>query len=206
MNVSRASVADVPSIVKVHMSAFPDFFLTKLGAHFLHTYYRAFVMSDDGCVLCAKDDTGEVVAFCAAAYLSSGFNKRLVKKRLVPFMIEGIHLLFSRPNSLIRLIKNFSKTSDQEEDSGQYAELFSIATEQELQGKGLGKMLIEELEKELLRVGVHEVSLTTDANDNEPTLAFYKKIGYEIMYPFVSYPNREMLRLIKRLSSGSIIE
>ena len=43
------------------------------------------------------------------------------------------------------------------------------------------------------------LSLTTDYYDNEQAVGFYKSQGYEVMYDFVTYPERRMYRLIKRL-------
>ena len=44
-----------------------------------------------------------------------------------------------------------------------------------------------------------EISLTTDYYNNEKTIAFYKKMGYAVLYEFVTYPNRKMYRMIKNL-------
>ena len=44
-----------------------------------------------------------------------------------------------------------------------------------------------------------KLSLTTDYQDNDKAIGFYKSLGYEPWYDFVTYPNRRMYRLIKDL-------
>ena len=43
------------------------------------------------------------------------------------------------------------------------------------------------------------VSLTTDYDDNEKAVQFYKDCGYEIQEVFQSFQNRKMYRFIKKL-------
>lgn len=111
-------------------------------------------------------------------------------------MMMGLRLLFTNPAALVRLIKNFTKKSDEVEDDENYGELYSIAVSAEAQGKGIGKSLLAETEKQM---GIEKLSLTTDYYDNESTIAFYKKCGYEVLYEFTAYPNRRVLRMIKEL-------
>ena len=47
--------------------------------------------------------------------------------------------------------------------------------------------------------GSKRITLTTDYNNNERVVAFYKKSGYRIYYDFITYPNRKMYKLIKDL-------
>ena len=47
--------------------------------------------------------------------------------------------------------------------------------------------------------GVIYVSLTTDYDNNNKAVGFYNSMGYKILYEFVTYPNRKMYRLIKKL-------
>ena len=80
-----------------------------------------------------------------------------------------------------------------------FAELLSIAT---LKNKrGYGKILLEEFEKEIVKENMNDlpVSLTTDYDDNEKAVQFYKDCGYEIQEVFQSFQNRKMYRFIKKL-------
>ena len=101
--------------------------------------------------------------------------------------------------AIVHLANNMTKTSEEVEDNEDYAELYSIGTIAVVQGKGIGTKLMERLEVRLKKQGVEKVSLTTDYVDNDATLSFYKKNGYEVLYEFLTYPNRKMYRLIKKI-------
>lgn len=189
---------EIWQVVFLHLKAFDGFFLTSLGEKFLKVYYNAVRENDRGILIGCFED-GVLLGFCAATTLSAGFNSYLVKKDFIKFAGIGMRLLFSKPKGLIRLFKNFTKANSNISDKGQYAELLSIGVDPTAQCKGLGRLLLTALEKELRDQGIKELSLTTDYYNNEKTLKFYKSLNYEVMYDFIAYPNRRMYRLIKSL-------
>ena len=188
----------VKEVVDVHLSAFPNFFLSTLGTGFLRTYYRCFVEHKNGNLIVATMDD-KVVAFAAATSECRGFNTSLLKKNLFAFGCRFLVLLFTKPMAIVHLANNMTKTSEEVEDNEDYAELYSIGTIAVVQGKGIGTKLMERLEVRLKKQGVEKVSLTTDYVDNDATLSFYKKNGYEVLYEFLTYPNRKRYRLIKKI-------
>jgi len=188
----------VKEVVDVHLSAFPNFFLSTLGAGFLKTYYRCFALHKSGNLIVAMMNN-KVVAFAAATSECRGFNTSLLKSNLFAFGWRLLVLLFTKPMAIVHLAKNMTKTSEEVVDNEDYAELYSISTTAVVQGKGIGSKLMEQLEAQLKEQGVEKVSLTTDYVGNEATLGFYKKNGYGVLYEFVTYPNRKMYRLIKNL-------
>ena len=199
ITIEKANYQDVNRIVAVHLDAFKDFFLSSLGERFLRLYYRSFIDSKQGIVLCAKDDN-KVVGFSACSYVCNGFNTSLVKDNLLKYMVESVVLLFTKPLALIRLAKNMTKESPEAQQfaGGGYAELYSIAVSPSCQGKGIGKALLSAIEDDV-RNHNNQISLTTDYNNNEKTIGFYHTSGYEDLYEFISYPNRKMWRMIKTL-------
>lgn len=198
IEIKKAVDADIIDIVAIHNNAFPDFFLTRLGDSFLRLYYKSMSKCEGAVTLCAVED-GKVVGFSTTAIKSAGFNTRLIKDNMAGFIWEATKLLFTKPMSLIHLAKNMSKTNSEVQDNGEYAELFSIGVSPDCQGKGVGSKLLEETEKILASKGSSRNSLTTDKYDNDATIAFYQRNGYEAMYEFTAYPNREMIRYIKNI-------
>ena len=198
IEIRVANINDVNSIVDIHKQAFPDFFLTTLGDGFLRLYYKCMCKSKEAVTLCAVEDD-RVVGFSTTALKSAGFNTRLIKGNIMGFAMEGLKLLFSRPKALFRLIKNFTKKSDDVVDDGEYAELFSIGVLPTCQGKGIGGMLLADTERAVREWGGVKLSLTTDYNNNNSAVAFYQRNGYQVLYKFVAYPDREMYRFIKDL-------
>lgn len=199
MEIIKAKLADVNSIVQIHCDAFKGFFLTSLGKPFLKFYYSCFIASDETVVLCAVED-GRILGFSAAAKNSRGFNTRLIKKNFLKFCIMAVKLVITSPKSIVRLARNLRKNGGGNLESNiSYAELYSIGVSSLSQGQGIGKKLLSASEKAIKNAGVNQLSLTTDFYNNESALAFYHSMGYETLYEFIAYPDRRMYRLIKKL-------
>ncbi len=198
MNSRIPDWKEIPAITDIHLKAFEGFFLSELGKDFLCTYYHAVRGNDRGVLLgCFVGDV--LLGFCAATTLSAGFNTYLVKNNFFQFAKRGLSILCRNPRALVRLLKNFTKSNPSVSDAGNYAELLSIGVSPTAQGKGVGKLLLSDLEEVLHEKGVKQLSLTTDFHDNDKTLKFYQTMNYKIMYDFIAYPNRKMYRLIKDL-------
>lgn len=198
ITVQEAKKLEIDAIVRIHEQAFPSFFLTNLGSAFLRLYYKSVMGHSDGVLLvCKKDDVP--IGLCAGTVLSAGFNKRLIKANFFQYGIETLKLLFSKPKSLIHLMKNMSKEDSSVGDNGEYAELLSIAVDPTVQRSGAGKAMLLELENEIKKKGGEKLSLTTDYENNEKAIGFYKSLGYTEWYDFTTYPNRRMYRMIKQL-------
>lgn len=200
ITIRHATQQDVTGIVAIHCDAFKDFFLTSLGEHFLTTYYSCFIDSDKTVVFCAEDD-GKLVGFSAATRVCKKFNGSLIKDNAVRFVLVGIRTFLTSPLALIRLMKNLTKKSGEVEDDEAYGELYSIGVSSQYQGKGIGKILVDSTELAIYNGDgrVKRLSLTTDYYNNEAAIAFYHKCGYRILYDFITYPERRMLRMIKDL-------
>lgn len=198
MQIRKASIEDIESIVVIHCDAFKGFFLTSLGVDFLRFYYSVFVKSNETVTLVAEEE-GKVIGFSAATMNCKGFNSRLIKSNLFAFGRLSLKLQFKNPKALLRLVRNLTKKSSEVEDNGEYAELYSIGVDKSQQGRGVGKILLGKTEVTLKQMGVERVSLTTDYANNESAVGFYHSIGYESLYEFVTYPNRKMYRFIKSL-------
>lgn len=198
MLYKKLSVKELKEIVKIHKSAFPEFFLTSLGDYFLETYYKSNLKNSESVALGAYNEKEKLVGFCVGCLRSLGYHRRLVKKNIIKFIIQAIIILITKPMALLRLTKNFEKNKNIQDD-GEYAELLSIGVSSEQKGSGIGKELILRFEKELINHDCKKVTLTTDANNNESVIAFYKKRGYSIFYEFMTYPNRKMFKMIKNL-------
>lgn len=198
MEIRKVTKYEINQVVTIHKKAFNDFFLTQLGDKFLWVYYYS-VSKNKNSILIGYYDDEKLLGFSCATFLSRGFHKNLVKENLLRFGIIGIKLIFIKPGSLIRILKNFSKSNKSIKDDGNYAELLSIGVYPGIQGSGIGKQLLTELERQLSFNGIKLLSLTTDFYKNDKTIGFYKSMGYGIMYEFTAYPNRKMYRLIKQL-------
>ena len=199
MNIKYIKKREIKDVVVVHKSSFKDFFLTTLGDEFLFLYYDC-IRRDNNSILLGIYDESKLCGFCAATFRSKGFNSQLVKTNLIRFLMLGLNLLFLKPTSLIHLLKNLSKKNPVIDDNGEYSELLSIGISEDRQGRGIGKQLLIELEKELKLQGCSILSLTTDYYNNQRVIEFYKGLGYKIYYDFIAYPERKMYRMTKKIN------
>lgn len=186
-------------ITGIHLEAFSNFFLTSLGIRFLNAYYKAALKSTESISICAVDEDAIIRGFGIGCVKSKGFHKRLIKSNFFSFFYQGIIVLFSKPASLKRLMKNLDKNSSVKDD-GNYAELLSIAVSPTFKGSGLGRELIKEFEDEAKKRGCKKIALTTDYFNNQNVLSFYEKSGYVIYNEFITYPERRMYKLIKDIN------
>ena len=152
MNIRKATINDVDTIVEIHLDAFKGFFLTSLGSAFLKFYYTCFVKSSETVTMVAEEEY-MVYGFSASTKVCKGFNSRLIKNNLFAFGMFSLKMLFTSPKALIRLAKNLTKKGEGVEDNEDYAELYSIGVSKSAQGKGVGKKLISETEEFIHRGG-----------------------------------------------------
>lgn len=192
MIVRKAIPEDISTIVDIHLLRFSSFFLTTLGPDFLMTFYKAF-LGQPG-ILLVLEDEGSIRGFAAGSTTNQSFFKKLVLKLPLAFALQGIKLLIAKPAAVKRLFSNVGKA---EKTSLIFAELLSIATLKNT--GGYGKILLREFEKEVKRLHGKDfpVSLTTDFEDNDKAVDFYKNAGYQVQEKFYGYKGRKMLRFIK---------
>lgn len=201
MIIRKVEVNENRALAKLHMQVMPDFFLASLGEGFLTTYYKVVLRHPETICLLAEDENKNILGFVLGREKAKGYLKRILKSLLFTFVIEGIKLLFIKPKSLIRLVRNLDKISKDSSisDTQNYAEIGLIGVSPELKGQGIGHKLFEGFIGILKERNVANLSLTTDMDDNEQTITSYKAWGFTVMYEFKTYPDRRMLRLIKEI-------
>ena len=201
MIIRKVEVNENRALAKLHMQVMPDFFLASLGEGFLTTYYKVVLRYPETICLLAEDENKNILGFVLGREKAKGYLKRILKSSLFTFVIEGIKLLFIKPKSLIRLVRNLDKISKDSSisDTQNYAEIGLIGVSPELKGQGIGHKLFEGFIGIRKERNVANLSLTTDMDDNEQTITSYKAWGFTVMYEFKTYPDRRMLRLIKEI-------
>lgn len=192
MKVRKATNKDISNIVEIHLQRFSSFFLTSLGKSFLKVFYKAFLKNPG--ILLVLEDGGQIRGFAAGSRDNRGFFKKLLMNNLFGFAISGVRILITNPLALKRIAQNAGKA---ENNKLIFAELLSIATLENK--KGYGKILLGEFEKEVARENTANlpVSLTTDYDNNERAVQFYRDNGFEIYEIFESYQKRKMYRFLK---------
>lgn len=192
MKVRKANNNDINKIVEIHLERFSSFFLTTLGKSFLKVFYRAFLKAPG--VLLVLEDEAKIKGFAAGSRNNQSFFKKLLKNNLIQFAFEGARILLTKPTAFKRIATNAGRS---ERNNLIFAELLSIATLKNK--KGYGKILLEEFEKEITKKNINSlpISLTTDYDDNDKAVQFYKDSGYTVQEIFEGYQGRKMYRFIK---------
>jgi len=198
MSLRLAKQEDFSQMAFIHSQAFQGFFLTSLGIRFLSTYYKAVLQYNTTIAVCAVDENENILGFASGTTDSLNYNRGLFLKNTFSFFFAAVRAAIRNPAVFYRLAKNLDK-SPKKDDDRNYAELLSIALLPKFKGSGIGKNLLEHFEKEVLKRGGKKLTLTTDYYNNDRAVSFYKKCGYEVFYDFVTYPNRQMYKMIKTL-------
>lgn len=182
--------ADVPSVVTLHLAAFPNFFLSFLGPAFLRQLYRGILGDESGLAFVAQRG-GRLTGFVAGVASQSGFYRRLIKRHLIGFALASILPVLRRPAIVPRLLRALKKPAESA-DATASASLMSIAVDPSEAGKGTGQALVREFCRALRDRNVNAVCLTTDRDANDRTNVFYQRLGFTLGRQFTTAEGRRM--------------
>ena len=180
----------ITSLSKLHMKAFPDFFLTKLGLPFLKTLYKGYIEDENSGILVAEIN-GKLAGFIAYSNEYSRFYKGLLKKHLIRFGFCSLLAVIRHPSFCKRLLGAFKK-SDEVRKEEAYVELASICVNPKVGKRGVGSQLIQHL-KDITDFSTYAfINLETDACNNDAVNHFYVCNGFDLVRRFVTAEGRKM--------------
>jgi colanic acid biosynthesis glycosyl transferase WcaI len=194
--ISQMSKADIKSIVDVHMKSFPDFFLTFLGPSFLKEFYGSFLIDKEGVGFVAKSSENQnVIGVIVGPVIPDGYFKRLLKRRWWAFCLASISAVIKKPTVIKRLFRAVFYRGQAPEGNPRSL-LSSLAVDPDIQGKGVGRMLVSHWIQEVQKRGSKGCFLTTDAEGNEGVNAFYQKLGWQVESNYTTPEGRRMNRYV----------
>lgn len=196
----RAEKEDLPRIVDIHISAFPGFFLTLLGRRFLMQMYRSF-LNNDFSIFVVHDEGGKIDGFAVGLLKEAGGDMRLALRSMFSYAWTLIPAIARNPVLVTRriIVHLMSKRVNLSVPS-HGAMLRSIGVAPECRGNGVAPALLKEFERVAQEKGAWEILLTTDADENERAIGFYRKSGYRILMHFNQDNERRMLVLKKTIN------
>ena len=185
----QASITDINSIAKIHVSCFSGYFITSLGEKLISRYYQCYFEEDNLFVI--AEDNGKIIGFAMGYLLPSSARSRFerenrfllsvrILKGFILFDKQTINRCVERLKSLFE-IKN--KNKKKLDISGEFkaieppAALLSIAVMESFRGKGVSSTLIVEFEKLLHSRKVNSYSLSV-FEDNDRARKFYEKSNF----------------------------
>lgn len=188
--LDKADGRYITTLSKLHMKAFPEFFLTQLGLPFLRTLYKGY-MEDENSGLLVAEANEKLVGFIAYSNEYSKFYTGLLKRHLLRFAFCSLLAVVRHPSFIKRLFGAFKK-SDEVKKEEPYVELASICVHPKIENKGIGSMLIHKL-KEITDFATYKyINLETDACGNDTVNLFYVKNGFQLARSYETAEGRKM--------------
>lgn len=188
--LDKADDKYITILSKLHMAAFPDFFLTQLGLPFLKTLYRGYMEDVNSGILVAEIN-GKLAGFIAYSNEYSRFYKGLLKRYLIRFAFCSLFAVIRHPSFIKRLLGAFKKSNEVKKEEA-YVELASICVNPKIESKGIGSRLIDKL-KEITDFSSYEyINLETDACGNDAVNKFYIKNGFQLARSYMTAEGRMM--------------
>lgn len=187
---------DIDQVVKVHLEAFPGFFLTFLGPRFLKEFYVSFTRGAAGIGFVARASaTGEVVGVIVGPLVPDGYFKRLLKQRWWAFSLAAVKAVIKRPAIVGRLSNAVFYRGDSPAGPRR-ALLSSLAVHPGFRKRGLGRALVDGWTAAVRERGLTGCFLTTDADDNHDVNAFYQSLGWKIESTYTTPQGRRINRYV----------
>ena len=166
-------------VVRVHLAAFPGFFLARLGRRFLLEYYRCVCRYEHGLVLTAERE-GRLIGFVAGFGSPAAF-RAFMRARALHFAIPAAIGILRRPVLLGRFVAAYAGTggtADAAAEANDTCELASLGVDPAYEGQGIGRALVETFCAAARASGARRVCLSTDARDNDRVNRFYRSLGF----------------------------
>lgn len=189
--------ADVRRVVRIHLDAFPGFFLSQLGPGFLKTYYAELASDPSAVAVSMFDDTSRLVGFAVGAVSPRGFYSRLLRRSWWRFAAAAIPAVIRSPSRVKRVLRATAHPG--QNPAGEHVcGLFSIAVDPAASKRGYGGRLLREFVQMSQARGCSDIVLTTDGENNDAVNRFYVAAGFELERSFQTPEGRVMNEYRKR--------
>lgn len=196
INVNKLNFNNAKAVSELHYIAFKNFFLTSLGKPFLLAFYKAIMKHPDGIAI-GLYDNAQLLGFAVGTKRNEGFYASLLYHNWFKLGLAALPSLILNPLKIGRLFLSFETSRNTNQKC--MPSLLSICVSPNNSSKGLGSILLQEFERELLKNDLDELVLTTNTNDNDNANIFYLKNNYNLTDSFFQ-GKREMNLYYKKLT------
>ena len=188
MLIRKIRAEDLPDVAAVHMLAFPESALTRLGVEAVRRYYEWQLLGPHEVTALGAYVNAELVGFCFGGIFRgamSGFvrkNRKFLIGRVLarPWLVTN-PLFRSRLTAGARVLKGRAKpptsAARHASPAPDHFGILAIAVHPERQGLGVGKMLMREAENVARRYGFREMDLTVSPG-NRRAVEFYESLSW----------------------------
>lgn len=195
LTLNSIPIDQLEPVVQIHLDAFEESFLSKVGSVGVRKYYGWLMTPPNGCYAIGVFDAEQLLGFCYAGVFRNA-EVHFIKENisfLCGQIIKEPSLWFSRilwervGSSLAAFTDHFkpkSKEKLRELDVVRKARygILSIAVSSAHQGFGIGRMLEQEAEH-IARINGYPRMFLSVNPENGKALSFYKSNGWREIYP-----------------------
>jgi len=191
--IREIKLNDAKNIALIHFLSLPEDFLPSLGFKFLKSFYTG-VIGKPGIFGFVNLEGSEIAGFVVGSENMDVFFKNALKSNFFKLIYLLLIEVAKKPIILINIIETLFYTK---KESGPSAELIVIAVDKKYRGKGIGRKLINTLDKEMKKRKINFYKLTVTKR-NKGAKAFYENLGFYKYSKFFLY-QKEWNVLVKKL-------
>jgi ribosomal protein S18 acetylase RimI-like enzyme len=195
MTIQPLASEHLDDVVRLHLDAFPSFFLCFLGPRFLREFYKSFIRDSQGLAYVAVAKGRRILGVVVGPLDPRDYFRRLVKRRWWAFGLASLGYVLRRPSDAPRVFRALYYRGETPPGPVR-ALLSSLAVQPAAQGCGVGRMLALRWTQEARRRGAPGCYLTTDADDNDKVNAFYRALDWKLEHTYTTPEGRRMNRYV----------
>jgi len=196
---------DFQTVAELHALGITEGFLSSLGTSFLTSLYQGIAKAEGSGVLIAHKD-GEVLGFAAFTKDVKNCYRQVLKKNWPSLFLGLLPSIFKLTiyKKIVETMlypfqhRNRSEDCSQQSENTFRPELLSIAVASNTRGMGIGKLLVNALEKEMIQMDLAGYFVVTHGTD-ERSNKFYQDRGFNLVREFISH-GKPMNEYFKELS------
>lgn len=191
----------VAGVVQVHMTAFPNHFLTFLGQRFLHLLYSEILKTEgNASVIAWSLERQAVVGFAVSVKDQEHFYTRLLRKRLLAFATATLSATLRKPTIIPRLFRALRYPAISRESPAQ-ACFLSMGVMPNVRGKRIAVRMTDRMMMKLKEAGVQSVLFVIDRDTNERAKQFHYRYGAKPVREYQTPEGRWMEDLVLDLTT-----
>lgn len=172
---------DAVAIAKIHIKALPGDFLPELGHQFLTIFYMGIVELH-GVYGFVNVEKKQVSGFVIGSLNIDTFFKNAIRANFFKLAFQVFRIVLLRPRLIKNVLETFLYTK---RDPGSHAELVIIAVDKIMRGKGVGRLLIKQVENAFRRNKIKRYRLTVQKH--RKSVLFYKHLKFIEVGDFCLY-------------------
>ena len=187
------------SVAGLHASGITEGFLSTMGIHFLTVLYRGIARAEGSGVLVALEQD-RVLGFIAYARDIKTCYRQVLMSGWPALTFAMVPNAFN-PSIYRKVIETllypFKQHDSSPESAVPGAELLSMAVDENARGKGIGRLLIAALDKEMSSMNIDGYNVVTHGIDGRSN-AFYLSCGFIKVSEFIHHgkPMRKYWRKV----------